>query len=174
MAKIQKNLFLQGVSGGVGGQMVLRRLRDGRTILCAMPDFSNREFSEAQLNHQQRFQEASAYARQAAKEQPLYAQLAAGTMKTAYNIALSDWFHPPAIQRIERQGDTLRVLARDNVRVARVWVTVLDGEAVVEQAEAAEAGSDWWQVAAPETDGRIVVQAKDLAGNVAEMEYALP
>ncbi len=171
MAKIHKNLFLQGVSGGVGGQLVLRRLRDGRTILCAMPDFSNRKFSKEQLSHQQRFQEAAAFARKAAQEQPLYAELAAGTMKTAYNIALSDWFHPPVIERVERRDDTLRVRARDNVRVARVWVTVLQGEEVVEQAEATEVGADWWQVAAPGAGGRMVVQAKDLAGNVVDMEY---
>jgi hypothetical protein len=170
MAKIRKNLFLQGVSGSVGGQLVLRHMRDGRTILCAMPDFSSREFSSKQISHQQRFQEAAAYARKAAKEQPLYAELAADTMKTAYNIALSDWFHPPAIKRIERQGETLRVQARDNVRVERVWVTVLDGEKVVEQAEATEVGSDWWQLPTPGAGGRMVVMAKDLAGNVVAME----
>ena len=91
-------------------------------------------------------------------------------MKTAYNIALSDWFHPPAIKRIERQGETLRVQARDNVHVERVWVTVLDGEKVVEQAEGAEVGSDWWQLPAPGAGGRMVVMAKDLAGNVVAME----
>jgi hypothetical protein len=52
------------------------------------PDFSKREFGERQLSHQQRFQEAAAYANAATKNQPIYAELAAGTMKNAYNIAL--------------------------------------------------------------------------------------
>jgi len=64
------------------------------------PDFSNRKLSVEQKTHRARFGEAAAYAREAAKRHHIYAQLAKGTMKNAYNIALSDWFHPPIIHQV--------------------------------------------------------------------------
>lgn len=144
---------------------------DGRTIVCVKPDFSKREFSREQLSHQQRFREAAAYARQAAKDQPIYAELAAGTMKTAYNIALSDWFNPPVIHKVERNDAAIRVLASDNVQVASVRVTILDSEEnVLEQGQAAlengsSASSGWWRYI-PHQAGTVFVEARDLAGNV--------
>ena len=74
----------------LGQSLVFRQMKDGRTIISTKPDFSNRVFSQEQLTHQSRFQEASAYARHAAKTNPIYAELAKGTSKNAYNIALSD------------------------------------------------------------------------------------
>ena len=49
---------------------------------------------------------SAAYARDAARSQPIYAQLAAGTMKNAYNVAHGDWFHPPVIQITKGQTVT--------------------------------------------------------------------
>lgn len=72
------------------------------------------------------------------------------------------------IERVERRGDTLRVLASDTVRVARVWVAVLDGDKVIEEREAVPVGANWWELVLP--GGRMVVQARDLAGNVTERE----
>ena len=168
MAKVRDNLILQGVSGSLGKHLMLRRLRDGRTILCVKPDFSNREFSGEQLSHQQRFREAAAYARKAAKEEPLYAELAAGTMKSAYNVALSDWFNPPVIRRMERIGNLIRILASDDVRVKRVWVILLDGEQVLEQGEATPVDGDWWEYAIQPRGDTLIVKVQDLPGNVTE------
>ena len=170
MAKVRDNLILEGLSGSLGKHLMLRRLRDGRTILCVKPDFSNRKFSDGQLSHQQRFQEAAAYARKAAKDEPLYAELAAGTMKSAYNVALSDWFHPPVIRTVERTGNTIRIQASDDVRVTRVWVMVLNGEQTLEQGEAVPVpvGGDWWEVAVQAGGDRLIVKAQDLPGNVTE------
>lgn len=50
----------------------------------------------------------------------MYTQLAAGTMKNAYNVALGDWFHPPVIHRVERQGKAIRIQAGEDVMVASV------------------------------------------------------
>ena len=170
MAKVRDNLILQGVSGSLGKHLMLRRLRDGRTILCVKPDFSNREFSDEQLSHQQRFREAAAYARKAAKEEPLYAELAAGTMKSAYNVALSDWFNPPVIRRMERIGNLIRILASDDVRVKRVWVILLDGGQTLEQGEAVPVGGDWWEVAVQAGGDTLIVKVQDLPGNVTETQ----
>jgi hypothetical protein len=179
MAKVVSNQVVQGVSGGLGNLM-LRRLRDGRTILCVKPDFSRRKLSEGQQAHYQRFREGAAYARDAARTQPVYAELAAGTMKTAYNIALADWFHAPVIRKVEVGEGRVRVFASDNVRVAGVRVSIVDGEGKLrEQGEAvgpstgSGCAAGWWEYAAGRLPGvgeKVVVEARDLAGNVTRAE----
>ena len=172
MAKVGNNIFLRGTSGKLGGQFVLRTLRNGQTIICNMPDFSRRKLSRDQKQHHKRFQEAAAYAKSAARSQPIYAQLAAGTMKNAYNVALGDWFHPPVIQRVERHGRTIRVQAGDDVMVAGVQVMVLDEEGrVVEKGEGLRSEGDWWEYV-PAAEGRVVAEARDLAGNKVEAEMS--
>ena len=112
-----------------------------------------------------------AYAREAAKSQPIYGDRAAGTIKSAYNFALSDWFNPPVIHTVERVGVYIRVQASDNVMVVKVQVTVLDGEGkVVEKKEAVQMEKDWWEVELV-TEGKILAEAWDLAGNVGVMNY---
>jgi len=165
MAKATRNAVLEGITGNMG-KLVFRQMPDGSTRICSRPDFSGREFSERQKSHQCRFKEAAAYARVAAKTQPVYAELAKGTVKSPYNWALADWFHPPAIHSIQREGKLIRVHATDNVLVAKVVVSVLDEEGnVVEKCEAIKGKGDWWD-AAMNAEGRIVAEAWDLAGNV--------
>ena len=143
---------------------MFRRLRDGRTILCVKPDFSRRKLSEGQQAHHGRFREGAAYVRDAAKSEPVYAELAAGTMKTAYNIALADWFHPPVIHRVELQDGTVRIRASDDVCVAQVTVTILDETGnVVQQGPAVQAQPKWWDFTPtlPLLSGyKVVVEAK--------------
>ena len=168
MAKAANNIVLDGVSGKLGG-MVIRQMRDGSIRLSARPDFRDRQFSNRQKDHQKRFKEAAAYARQAAQTEPIYAELAGRTMRNAYNIALSDWFHPPAINCVERIGETIRVEASDNVKVAKVRVRILDEKGkVVEEGDAIrrdpELRPERWEYIS-NIEGQIVVEARDLAGN---------
>lgn len=125
MAKVKNNKFTTGLSGKFGN-IVFRQMKDGTTVVAAAPDFTDREFSEAQLATQSRFQQASAYARVAARENPLYAQLAAGTSKNAYNLALSDWYHSPDIQQVTMQEGRIHVEATDNVLVSNVRLSISD------------------------------------------------
>lgn len=165
MAKIKRNIILQGISGMVDRSLVFRQMRDGSTILSAKPDFSNRVFSEGQLTHQRRFQEAAAYAREAAKTNPVYAEFAKGTTMTAYNIALSDWFNPPVIHRVERLEDRIHVQASDNVCVTKVTVTIMNGQGnILEQDEAGQVNEMLWEYV-PRSEGRLVVEAWDLPGH---------
>ena len=107
-----------------------------------------------------------AYAREAAKSQPIYGELAAGTIKSAYNFALSDWFNPPVIHCVERRDGLIRVEASDNVMVTRVVVTILDGDGnVIEKGEALKVDERWWEYAAG-MEGKVAAEAWDLAGNV--------
>ena len=169
MAKVKNNVVVQGISGGIK-ELVFRQMPDGSTYVSGKPDFSRRKFSKGQKDHQSRFQQAVAYTREAAKAQPIYAELAAGTIKSAYNFALSDWFNPPVIHNIERVDGHVRVQASDNVMVTKVWVTVLDGDGkVLEKKEALQVEKDWWEVELV-AEGKIVAEAWDLAGNVVREE----
>jgi hypothetical protein len=116
-------------------------------------------------------QQAAAYAK-AAKDNPIYINKAAGTAKNAYNVALGDWFKPPVIRRIECQDGKVRVSASDDVMVTRVTVSVLDEEGqCLEQGEADLALGVWWDYQTA-NNGRILIEARDLAGNVTRQEFS--
>ncbi|MBI3150944.1 MAG: hypothetical protein HYZ21_02320 [Chloroflexi bacterium] len=171
MAKVENNPIVRGISGKIGN-LVFRPMPNGETYVSGVPNFDRRKFSEGQKDHQSRFKRAVAYAREAAKTQPIYARLAAGTIMSAYNFALSDWFNPPVIHKIERVYGRIRVQASDNVMVTKVLVTILDEEGkVVEKKEAwkvdpsTRSGTDWWEVDLV-AEGKVLAEAWDLAGNV--------
>ena len=169
MAKVKSNVVVRGISGMLGG-LVFQHMPDGTTYVRKPPDFSHRKFSKGQKDHQSRFKLAVAYAREAAKTQPIYTKLAEGTVMSAYNFALSDWFNPPVIHTVERKDGRVRVQASDNVMVTKVAVTVLDEAGkVVEKKEAGKIEGDWWEVDLV-GDGKVVAEAWDLAGNVESKE----
>ena len=61
MAKVKRNIMLSRVSGSLGPDDYARVPRYGRTIISPKPDFSNRQFSEVQLDQQRQVKQASAY-----------------------------------------------------------------------------------------------------------------
>ena len=164
MAKVIKNVAVQGLSGSIGN-MVFRQMPDGSTRVSRKPDFSRRKFSQGQKEHQSRFQQAAGYARDAAKMYPIYAELARGTTKNAYNWALSDWFDPPVIHCIERGDGLIRVQAMDNVMVTKVQVRIVNavGE-ILEAGEASQVDPMWWEFPMI-AEGKVEAVAWDLAGN---------
>ncbi|MGC1378740.1 MAG: hypothetical protein WA821_21085 [Anaerolineales bacterium] len=76
------------------------------------------------------------------------------------------------IHEVALDEGRVRVYASDNVRVAGVRVSVLDGEGnLVEQGEATglAAALGWWVYtpgSPPKAGGKLAVEARDLAGNV--------
>ena len=166
MAKVKDNLMIRGLSGTLGKQFVIRQMKDGSTIISAKPDFSHREFSEGQLSHQCRFKQAKEYAKVASKTHPIYAELAKEAENlTAYNIALSDWFHSPVIHSITQEGALVRVEASDNVMVSKVMVTVLDEQGnILDQGDGVRGFGDSWEYTLQQ-NGKVLVEVWDLAGN---------
>lgn len=165
MAKVRPSEIFTSMSGTITRDHYVRTTRDGRTIISLKPDFSNRQFSEAQLGTQNRIKQAAAYAKAVYKENPIYAMKAAGTAQNAYNVALADWMTPPVIHRIERLEKCIRVQASDNVCVTRVSVTVMDErEDILEQGDAMQVNEYLWEYA-PISKGRLVIEAWDLPGN---------
>lgn len=170
MAKVIDNPITEGFSGKFGKLLVFRHMRDGRTIVVSRPDFSNRVFSQEQLTHQSRFQQAAAYARVAAKTHPIYAELAQQRVKPAYNIALSDWFHPPVIHEVTLRDGSIHVKASDNVQVTKVLITISDNEGnMMEQGQATMKYDTFWEYATS-VEGNIIVEAFDLPGNCTKHE----
>lgn len=171
MAKVSKNGIAQGWSGSIW-KLVFRHMPDGSTRVSVKPDFSRRVFSQKQKDHQQKVKIAAAYAREASKTQPIYAELARGTTKNAYNIALSDWFHPPVVHNIERKKGRIRVMASDNVSVTKVQVRIIaeDGK-ILEEGQAVQVDPvrhpERWEYAS-NTEGTIEATAWDLADNQAK------
>jgi len=97
---------------GMTGRLVFRELPDGTTVMGQGPRKKNsrqkkrarERRSSSQKAHNNRFQEAAWYATQAAKTEPVYAELAAVTPRwTAYNHAMYDWFHAPQIGCLEQE-----------------------------------------------------------------------
>jgi hypothetical protein len=177
MAKVIKNIFLEGVSGSIGDHLVLKRTRGGRTILCKKPRFRrDRTFSEAQLARQQVFGEATEYAKQM-KDEPLYVAIAKKKDRTGFNVAVADWLNPPQILEIDLGGwdgaaqDLIRMRVRDDVQVVEVSVEIGDGTgAVLEAGPAVNAGASWWEYRVSRALAgalRVTVSASDLPGHVA-------
>ena len=173
MAKAKKNLIIDGTSGKIG-DVVVRHTKGGKTIICKIPDFSNRQFSQDQLSHQDRVKLAAAYGKVASKENPIYAKKAEGTDRNAYNIAFADAMKPPELHGIEYFDGRLRVDVRDNVMVTKVTLTILDPDGnPLEQGDAELVYGVHWEYQ-PVNKGRILVQAWDLPGNLAQHEFCPP
>ena len=85
-------------------------------------------------------------------------------------MALGDWFRPPVIHAVERREKVVRAQVTDDVTVAGVRVLVLDTkEKIVEKGEAIKKNGDWWEYS-PAAAGKVILEARDLAGNVARAE----
>jgi hypothetical protein len=104
----------------------------------------------------------------ASKTNPLYAELAKGTSKNAYNLPLSDWFHAPVIPEVTWQDGRICVEVTDNVQVANVRITILDDKRsegqTLEQGEAAQVNDAWWEYETS-AEGKVIVEAFNPAGN---------
>lgn len=181
MAKVRNNIIIQGLSGSLGDQLVIKQDKAGRTIVGVAPAFDpNRTFTEAQAEQHEKFRNASIYAK-GAKNDEVYVDKAEGTPLNPYNVAMADWFHAPEIKGIDvsawhgQAGQVIRVQAVDDVQVTQVNVVISDNAgAVLEQGAAVRAEGAWWNYTTTATasdNSQIVVTARDLPGNVAQFNW---
>jgi hypothetical protein len=166
MAKVTLNQLLKMLQGGIG-DLVFRQMPDGTIIISGAPRHNKRKTTQKQKAHRQRFREAAKTARWLAHKHPIYAELAKGTWKSAYNFALSDWWHSPVIHDIKRQKGQILVEASDNIMVARVRVTIRDEQGqVLERGEATRGRGNWWKFP-PQMEGKtLLAEAWDLPEHV--------
>ncbi len=173
MPKVFYNGSIATFRGRIGN-LIFRQLPDGTTVVSqARPKETGRRKKRAkekrspgQKDHNERFGEATAYAR-GAQGHPVYVELAAADlMRTAYNFAVKDWFKPPVIHRLERQNGRILVEATDNIMVARVQITILDQDGkILEQGEAVRSAGNCWEFTPQMEGASIRAEAWDLAKN---------
>ena len=185
MATVRRNIVIEGLGGMLGDQLILKRDKAGRTIISIKPRFDeNREFTPAQLAQQEKFQEATAYAKDAAQTEAVYAEEAEGTAKSAYNVAVADWFHPPEVREIDLSGYTgevgevIRAKVADNVQVEAVSVMITsDTDVLVEQGQMTHEQGLWYTYTTtadcPAGPARVIVAGTDLPGHIGTNEATL-
>lgn len=179
MARIESNLVLHGVSGTIGGQLVIRRRRGGYVLAAAPGRLTDRVPTQKQKDQQERFRKAALYGK-ATQSLPAYQALAQARGVAAYTVALTDYLNPPEIEGVDltgysgAPGEVILVTAVDDVKVQSVFVQLSDkGGTVFEQGKATPAPEDprrWIYTATTKAPGppvQILVEATDLAGRVA-------
>jgi hypothetical protein len=179
MATCDDNVLTRSSRGRIGN-LIFRRWGQ-KTVVSAVPDYTDRKWSKAQKANRLRFRDAMAYARKALDdpEKQKYYQKKAKGMQTIWNVAVADYMKKPQIKEIDvhnykgQKGNTIRVAARDNYRVAGVIVSIVDARGFeVESGMAVEmlSSNEWiYKAMEPNTSwqgGRIVVRVTDSPGNI--------
>lgn len=187
MARIVLNPAIRVISGDVSG-FVYRQQSDGSVVLAkeTLPD-PERVLSEAQQAHLQRFKEASARYRRLIEDEGVkaaYEKIMAERGSTARMRAMviGDILKAPKIGTIDLSnytgaiGNTIRVVAEDNVGISRLELSVFDMAAgtVVETAQMPVDGKvagmvEWVYTATVDVPAAHPLEVKaaayDLAGN---------
>ena len=185
MAIVRRNILLSGVSGSLGDRWVIQMGRGGQTIIRSKPGASDQPPSPAQEAQRQRFREAIAYAKET-KGEAVYVEKAAGTVKSAYNVAVADWLHPPEVVEVDLAawrggvGETLRARVRDDVKVEKVTFVIAQADGtLVEEGAGVQVDGLWWAYVTtvdhpfgcaqggPGGEATVLVIAQDLPGHTA-------
>lgn len=187
MAKVKKNLLLQGLSGSVGGTIVLRSMGD-KTIVASLPGKRNKLPSPGQLLQQERFKEGSDYSRSVKANPTELAEYKARAKsgESPLTLALTDYLRAPKVTVVDtaaykgKKGDLIRIRAVDDFLVKSVKVQVLasDGSLFEEGMATLQAnGMDWLYKGSTDvldlTGAKIVATAMDKPGNIGVLEKAL-
>jgi hypothetical protein len=181
MAKIENNLIIHGLSGMLGKQVVVRRMKNGHYVLAAKPAHRLREATDAQKQQREKFRQAVLYAK-GAKGTAEYRDAAELRCISAFNVAIADFLHPPEIQKIDISAyrgaidEPIRITAVDDVKVKTVRVMIVNGDGtLVEKGTAvsiSENANEWLYTttcAAGSSSVKIVVDVVDVAGQVTEV-----
>ncbi len=165
----------------LGDQVVAREWK-GRPYLAKRPKFpEDREFSEAQLEQQQRFLDAAAYAKSLldSGEMPeVYRKEAKSARLTEYNVAVRDFLRPPNVRDINvsgytgKPGEDIVIRAVDDSEVVSVHIAIANDGVLVEEGEAVRHpyNATLWRYTTTEENeipGTVIeAQASDRPGNL--------
>ncbi|GAA3935410.1 hypothetical protein GO495_14690 [Chitinophaga oryziterrae] len=130
MAKTKDNIFTEGLSGTVAGKMTLRQ-RAGATIVSRKSRGTTIPATDDQLVIQDRFKEATMYAKMAIKDpvtKALYAAVAKPE-QSAYNVAFRDAFLEPEIKSIDTalykgNAGEIIVIRADQFKIVKMLVVI--------------------------------------------------
>lgn len=171
---------MQGMSGMIGGQLVLS-VRKGQTILRAAPTAPKGPGTAGQQAQRSRFQKAIFYAKNAAQDpatRALYEAKAKEEDLTVFNVLVADFMKAPDIQALDLTnytgeiGDTILIVVEDDFSVERVQVKIENGDGtLVEAGEAVQQPnpSEWLYTAtaanASLVGDKLTVVVNDRPGN---------
>lgn len=187
MAKSRNNVVTHGLSGKVGNMLVFKQL-NGNTIVANPPRKNNRQLSEKQAAHTQRFAEAIIYAKAAMSIPETKLAYAAVTTVgiTPFNVAMADKMRAPEIQEVNldaytgKPSDVIVVKATDDFKVTQVTVEIQHADgSLVEKGDAvfSETGLEWQYKAVSNNNAvqgcKVIARAMDLPGNVTELEQLM-
>jgi hypothetical protein len=182
MSKVGNNIVTQGLSGMLGNQLVFR-MRGSQTYVAKAPVKKEHEKTEAQIEHQRRWQEAILYGKGAiaTPEMKDAYKAAAVENQSAFNVAVADFMNAPHIDEINisqytgQPGSFILIRAVDDFQVAEVTIAIYNPDgSLVEQGNAvAEAGGSLWKYTATAvnsdlTGDKIVIRVSDIPGNLTE------
>jgi len=187
MADVKLNALIEGLSGKVGKNVVMRQ-REGRTFLSTRPKGAA-IISAKQQAQRDRFQKAVDYGKIAIQTPAVKAEYEAIAKQQAfispYTAAVTDYLTEPKIAKIEATGykgmagDLIRVIGTADFKLFSVNVAIqLPDGTLLESGDATASGTrlDWSYVAtqniAPE-GLKIVVTATDRPGNVVVKELVI-
>jgi hypothetical protein len=188
MAVVKKNIIIDGTSGKLGKNIVIRQVK-GRTILATTPVAQEKIPSEKQMEQRKRFKLANHYAdlqMQNPSTRELYETKAANMNISARNLAIKDYFHAPEILEIDAKkynghvGDRIFIDVIDDLCVEEVEIAIqhADGSLVEKgKAEKCDGTFEWQYVASVENDmysnDTVHINALGHAGNKSEKDFVL-
>ncbi len=182
MAK-SSNIIVQGMSGTIGKTLTFKTV-NGQLIISAFSKPSSKNLTEAQLNAQLKFKEASVFAKNKMNDpdSKIYYQALADQYQlgSAYTAAVTDYLTPPRIIQVNKenffknQGDKLVVRAIDRFAVKEVYATFTDANhEILEEGSftSTENGLDWaYQLQGNlETATNMTITVMDVPGNRTRM-----
>lgn len=177
MAKVKKNVMIEGLSGRVGN-LVFKQYGD-KTVVSKWPDHDpNRIPTPGEARQRGRIKEASAMAKSilATEEGNAYYQAARLRLgkHSAYHTAVFDYFGTPDITSVNLNADgNLLIWVSDNVGVREVRIEIAGEMRSALPLE--EPPSSRWQytMRAGDQSQQLMILAEDWMGNVGKWEGRL-
>ncbi len=179
MTNIYRNIPIHGLIDILGEQSMSYKTCSGKIIVVGKSILDERRKStKIKQTPQDALRKATTYAN-FARRQEVYVNKARDKKVPPYSIAIIDWFGTPKVLVVSvdawtgKPGQTIRVKAKDNIRVVRVTVEIRDAEGnVLETGEAmpSKTGNTWWKYTTKTSIPmspfpRVEATAWDLAGN---------
>jgi hypothetical protein len=146
MARLKSNPMMKGATGMVGDTVVFKQWR-GRLVVANAPK-KREKLSEKQEVTVSRFKDAGSYAKRCMLVPEIKAEYQTGVnykIHSAYHVALADHMNPPEVVYVDAEkytgavDGTITIKAKDDFKVVRVTVTIIDGNGTLIEEGDAEA-----------------------------------
>jgi hypothetical protein len=183
MARSVDNIFTQGISGMIAGQMIFKRW-NGKTYVCKSPKKPSRQ-SRLQQENRTKFRRATAFAKMMMKDpakKAEYKEIAEKLMlPNAYTAAVTDYMRKPEILDVEIEESEVmdvKVMARKKgFEIQEVEVVLLNSNGkIIRENKCTRSGGAHWiyrGIRPVEEAASLLVRIRDFAGYAVELQRLL-